>query len=760
MIGWKNLKGGRGHTDESRSAEPLISRLHREVSRYDWRLSNIDLLKRVYHTFIPREVRHDFGEYYTPDWLAEAICERVLDDAWCRNAVRRASSVDDDLKGIGVLDPGCGSGTFLRAAINRLKPFVSERIKDQVEQSNVLCKLVHGIDVHPVAVELARATVLAALPDRPTYGTSNLQVFLGDSLQWQDATDMRLWSSEGLLIEVPEDSYGNNYWIVIPDNCLSSDKFDQIVSDIVKVSDRLDALRIRLRDIGVSKSDLEVLIETAKVIDRLKSQGRDHIWEWYIRNLAQPKKLSKSKVDRMVANPPWITRADLRNDRQKQHEAHARATSVWVGGKQAPNNDLATLFVAGCAGMYLERSRSWKIGMVLPHSALRSGSWERFRAGCWDRVEKNWGIDPFGADLTEAPWDMKGVIERPFPQSESCVIFGRRPDGEPRQLSPKVEMWSAEIVQNNMSWREVSELVQRKPLTALAQEPSYYRDVARRGAMLNPIGLVVADTSSISTGGAGKTRFSTRVSSKGDWQGVSMQGTVENECLTRVVSSRDIGPHRVFGKTYAILPTASTFSSDDPGAEIAKYPMFDTYWAHADTIWRAKRKSSSPETLLKAVNHTRKLSSQFKSQSPITVVYPKSGAWFFGVAVRFDCVVDSGCYRIGVNSDAEAMFLCACFSATSLKTAFEVSRKSDRDFHTYPLRSVPIPKYDANDPLHAELARLGLEAEKVAASVPHVGGQIKMRAMIRGALKDDGVSGEIDRCIRELLPGYAKSVDD
>ncbi len=30
-----------------------------------------DLLKKLYHYLLPREIRHDLGEYYTPDWLAE-----------------------------------------------------------------------------------------------------------------------------------------------------------------------------------------------------------------------------------------------------------------------------------------------------------------------------------------------------------------------------------------------------------------------------------------------------------------------------------------------------------------------------------------------------------------------------------------------------------------------------------------------------------------------------------------------------------------
>lgn len=36
-----------------------------------------DLLKRLYQHLVPRKVRHDLGEFYTPDWLAEL----VLDEA-------------------------------------------------------------------------------------------------------------------------------------------------------------------------------------------------------------------------------------------------------------------------------------------------------------------------------------------------------------------------------------------------------------------------------------------------------------------------------------------------------------------------------------------------------------------------------------------------------------------------------------------------------------------------------------------------------
>ena len=38
-----------------------------------------DLLKKLYQQLFPKSVRHDLGEYYTPDWLAEHLLNLVAD---------------------------------------------------------------------------------------------------------------------------------------------------------------------------------------------------------------------------------------------------------------------------------------------------------------------------------------------------------------------------------------------------------------------------------------------------------------------------------------------------------------------------------------------------------------------------------------------------------------------------------------------------------------------------------------------------------
>ena len=93
--------------DGADALDALIS----EVNNYEWQAPNRDILKNLYHAVIPRNIRHDFGEYYTPDWLARAVCEEVMDAAWRRKTISMA--VSGELEGPAVLDPSCGSGTFL-----------------------------------------------------------------------------------------------------------------------------------------------------------------------------------------------------------------------------------------------------------------------------------------------------------------------------------------------------------------------------------------------------------------------------------------------------------------------------------------------------------------------------------------------------------------------------------------------------------------------------------------------------------------------
>ena len=87
------------NADAEKILAPAWERILSHLTDYD--LSNIeeDVLKGVYQQLIDPKDRHDLGEYYTPDWLCELIVKELLPKHGFKT----------------VLDPSCGSGSFLRA---------------------------------------------------------------------------------------------------------------------------------------------------------------------------------------------------------------------------------------------------------------------------------------------------------------------------------------------------------------------------------------------------------------------------------------------------------------------------------------------------------------------------------------------------------------------------------------------------------------------------------------------------------------------
>jgi len=116
--------------------------------------STRDLLKKLYQYLVPRKLRHDLGEYYTPDWLAE----RLL------NQVGYKGEPDKRL-----IDPGCGSGTFLILALRRLRQYAADHLIPPADVLDAALRNIVGFDLNPLSVIAARTNYLLALGDLLRY---------------------------------------------------------------------------------------------------------------------------------------------------------------------------------------------------------------------------------------------------------------------------------------------------------------------------------------------------------------------------------------------------------------------------------------------------------------------------------------------------------------------------------------------------------------------------------------------------------------
>ena len=145
---------------------PLWEQTLATLRGYDLSRIGQDVLKDVYEQLVNPEERHGLGEYYTPDRLCERVVAEVL-------PTDRAAPV---------LDPSCGSGGFLRACIDHYRRHV--RFDGPADAAAAIVAAVAGIDVHPLAVTVARVTYLLALRDLlpDVHGDLQIPVYLADAL--------------------------------------------------------------------------------------------------------------------------------------------------------------------------------------------------------------------------------------------------------------------------------------------------------------------------------------------------------------------------------------------------------------------------------------------------------------------------------------------------------------------------------------------------------------------------------------------------
>ncbi len=99
------------------------------LRNYNLRELSEDVLKSLYQELVDPKTRHDLGEYYAPDWLAARMVGRLLGEQ------PKAS----------VLDPACGSGTFLYQAVRKKRILLG----DSAETLAHIQDAVVGVDIHP-----------------------------------------------------------------------------------------------------------------------------------------------------------------------------------------------------------------------------------------------------------------------------------------------------------------------------------------------------------------------------------------------------------------------------------------------------------------------------------------------------------------------------------------------------------------------------------------------------------------------------------
>ena len=333
---------------EVEGGEQFIKTLARRLMRFDWSVVREDVLKVLYESIINAETRRKLGEYYTPDWLAEAVVEDVVQQPLTTR----------------VLDPACGSGTFLFHCVRKFLAAAESSGLSLATALDGLARHVIGMDLHPVAVTLARVTYLLAIGQHrlidSARGPIHIPVFLGDSLQWREQ-QLDLWSAGELIIHADDGRELIGAELRFPDDLLADARlFDELVEELARraASSRpgrsppsLSAVFARL---AIPKRYQQTIIDTFATMCRLHGEGRDHIWGYYVRNMARPMWLARetNRVDVLIGNPPWLAYRNMSEDMQVTFKNMSERRNLWAGKELATHQDVNRPFNCGLLSSY------------------------------------------------------------------------------------------------------------------------------------------------------------------------------------------------------------------------------------------------------------------------------------------------------------------------------------------------------------------------------------------------------------------------
>ncbi|HYG24084.1 MAG TPA: hypothetical protein VEH04_14990 [Verrucomicrobiae bacterium] len=280
-----------------------------------------DLLKKLYQNLMPQELRHDLGEYYTPDWLDTQLLNQLHG-----GPPDRAPRLPTER----LADISCGSGTFVVLHIRDIRLYARDVLLPQKKITRrqlldyILANVV-GYDLNPLAVISARTNYLLALGDLldEIQGEIDIPVYLADSVLTPSAGEEL--DKVGKILFMT--SVGE---FALPRTLVKADYIDELANlleEHVKNDSHQGAFTAALcnkfpLDPKKDARDVAIVEELFVQLRELERQKINGIWARIIKNAFAP--LFQPQFDRIAGNPPWIHWSNLPD------EYRQRTSSVWT----------------------------------------------------------------------------------------------------------------------------------------------------------------------------------------------------------------------------------------------------------------------------------------------------------------------------------------------------------------------------------------------------------------------------------------------
>ncbi len=692
-----------------------------------------DLLKKLYQQLFPKSVRHDLGEYYTPDWLAEHVLNELGYEG------------DPDKR---LLDPACGSGTFLVMAINRIRRWYDQnREKCSYDEGGLLERIqknVVGFDLNPLAVMAARTNYLLAVRDLlPHVGRLDIPVYLCDSILTPREYG-KLFDAQGNVMpgleeakEIKRTSVGR---ILVPAELVKDreliGKYSELLHDALARGDTFEDFISTCDQEGLPTKSANIHKLLYRQLQALEGEKKNRIWARIIRNSFAP--IFEGVFDFIVGNPPWVNwdslPADYRDDtKDLWFETGLFSLSGKEGRLGGAKKDISTLMLYVAVDSYLRKAGSlaFLITQTIFKTKGAGDGFRRFRYGSSGprmhvfRVDDFASFNPF-EDASN--WSSAVFLERdketkpPVPYyvwelKEGVSPADVVPEKYRKQLSVRLEeAWPVDKLRPTSPW--ITGEPEKLSVLSKAIGPSKYKGSAGVTTWLDGVFWVTilrevgADILVENLPELAKTGLP------------KVQASVEKTLVYPFLEWDKIGKFRAVPSHHIIVP-------QDPAKRIG----YDYSWMRKHAIKTFEYLQRFEDKLRKRSGFRRYFAEDDPFYSvynvgshtfaPIKVIYRTMGsdiraAVLEPVKDRFlglrPVIHKNTVISVPVHTHEEAHFLCAILnSAIVTEIANSYAVRGGKSFgSTNLLGYVRIAPFDAETALHRQLAELSVEAHVAA----------------------------------------------
>lgn len=343
---WERLVGKEMKPADEKILRSLLESVYSRALLLDWESGGKeDVFRELYEILIDAETRRKIGEYYTPLWLVEYMINKV-------------SNGLNGLKGKIILDPFCGSGTFLVAAFYK-------KMQEGENPDNAIKEII-GFDINPLAVSIARAELMIAYQATKKGAVTPL-VFNTDSASLLLLT-LGEWEPVSFLDELKELERAIEY-VNSPIYTSTDIDFSEILRiemilrqtfrEAAQAEDVKQEINVKLG--GLRKEEWKgsltrLIVETltkkksANAIAKLIEKYGNGVWAVSITSLFAPHIIRKVKVDIVITNPPWAQLTEpkgmygevMRDKAKELLKGYEKSGQILTGA------DISSVLLHGC----------------------------------------------------------------------------------------------------------------------------------------------------------------------------------------------------------------------------------------------------------------------------------------------------------------------------------------------------------------------------------------------------------------------------